>query len=278
VEEGPGDGEMRTPNPFSRTDFRPPLWREAGVGLEAARLLRDPVFSGEGVADGRGQPVLLIPGFMAGDDSLGLMARWLRQTGHHTHKAGMRANVGCSGALLERVEQRLEELVERQGRPAAVIGQSRGGTFAKVLGQRRPDLVSGVVTLGTPQVDPLAVHPVIRLQLFALGALGTLGTPGLFRRACLEGDCCSEFWEHFEKPLRRGPGFVSVYSRTDGIVDWRACLDPSAEHVEVASSHIGMAVNAGVYRAIAEALRDFRRREARRKQQGRARTQLRRAA
>jgi triacylglycerol lipase len=257
-------------------DSRPPLWREARVGLEAAALLRDPVFAGEGVQDGRGQPVLLIPGFLAGDDSLGLMTRWLRRTGHHTRKAGMRANVGCSGKTVERIELRLEELVEQQGRRAAVIGQSRGGTFARVLAGRRPDLVSGIVTLGTPQIDPLAVHPFVRLQLLALGALGTLGAPGLFRRACLEGECCAEFWEQYAQPLPRGTGYVSVYSRTDGIVDWRACLDPVAEHVEVSASHIGMAVNAQAYRAIAEALDDFRRRDARRRPA--RRTQLRRAA
>jgi pimeloyl-ACP methyl ester carboxylesterase len=267
---------MRTPNPFSRMDFWPPLWREARVGPEAAALLRNPVFSGEGVADGRGQPVFLIPGFLAGDDSLGLMTRWLRRTGHHTRKAGMRANVGCSGAALDGLEGRLEELVDRQGRRAVVIGQSRGGTFARVLAQRRPDLMSGIVTLGTPQIDPLAIHPLVRLQLFALGALGTLGAPGLFRRACLEGECCAEFWEQCAEPLPKSTGYVSIYSRTDGIVDWRACLDPSAEHVEVNSSHIGMAVNAQVYGAIAKALHDFRRRES--KPRSARRTQLRRAA
>jgi triacylglycerol lipase len=257
-------------------DSRPPLWREVRVGLEAATLVRDPVFAGEGVVDGRGQPVLLIPGFLTGDDSLGLMTRWLRRTGHYTRKAGMRANVGCSGKTLERLEIRLEELVEQEGRRAAVIGQSRGGTFARVLAGRRPDLVSGIVTLGTPQIDPLAVHPLVRLNLLALGALGTLGAPGLFRRACLEGECCAEFWEQYAQPLPRGTGYVSVYSRTDGIVDWRACLDPAAEHVEVRASHIGMAVNAEAYRAIAEALDAFRRRDARRRPA--RRTQLRRVA
>jgi triacylglycerol lipase len=246
-------------------DFWPPLWREARVGLEAASLLRQPVYRGEGVADGRGQPVLLIPGFLAGDDSLGLMTRWLRRTGHHTRRAGMRANIGCSGRAVERLEQRLEELVEQQGRRAAIIGQSRGGTFAKVLARRRPDLVGGIVTLGTPQADPYAIHPLVRLQLLAVGTLGTLGAPGLFRRACLTGECCAEFWEESAAPVPRSVRFVSIYSRTDGIVDWRACLDPSAKHVEVSASHIGMAVNAGAYEAIAAALRDFRRRDARRK-------------
>jgi len=76
---------------------RPPLWREARIGLETAALLRNPVLRGQGVEDGRGQPVLLIPGFLAGDSSLALMRRWLRGTGHHTRKASMRANIDCSG-------------------------------------------------------------------------------------------------------------------------------------------------------------------------------------
>ena len=44
---------------------------------------------------------------------------------------------------------------------------------------------------------------------------------------------------------------VSVYSRSDGIVSWEACLDRYAEHVEVESSHCGMSVNAEVYRVLA---------------------------
>jgi pimeloyl-ACP methyl ester carboxylesterase len=235
------------------------------LALEAATLLRDPIFRGHGVADGAGQPVFLIPGFLVGDGSLALMTRWLRRTGHHTRKAGMRLNIGCSGTVVERLEDALERLVERQGRRAAIVGQSRGGSFAKVLAHRRPDLVSGIVTLGTPQLDPLAIHPLVRLQLEAVATLGTLGAPGLFKRACLDGDCCEDFWRQYSSPLRRGAGFVSVYSKSDGIVDWRACLAPGAEHVEISASHCGMAVNRDAYAAIATALAEFRRREARRR-------------
>jgi triacylglycerol lipase len=239
----------------------PPFWRESRVGLETAALMRSAVFRGEGVEDGRGRPVLLIPGFLAGDDSLALMTRWLRRSGYHTRKAGLRANVGCSGETVERLEDRLEELVQGQGRRAAIVGQSRGGTLARVLARRRPDLVSGVVTLGTPHVEPFAVHPLVGLQLIAVGALGTLRVPGLFSRSCLSGDCCAEFWEQTEKPLPKRVGFVSVYSRSDGVVDWRACLAPGARHVEIGSSHIGMAVSGAAYRALADALESFRWRE-----------------
>ena len=222
-------------------------------------MLRNPVFRGDGVADGRGQPVLLVPGFLAGDESLALMTRWLRRTGHHTSRAGMRLNVGCSGGAVDRLESRLEALVKRQGKKAAVIGQSRGGSLAKVLAARRPDLVAGIVTLGSPTCDALNVNLFTRNAVRAVATLGTLGAPGLFTRSCLHGDCCEEFWALHGGSLPRGVGFVSIYSRSDGIVDWRACLDPAAKHVEIRSSHIGMAVHPDGYRAIADALEAFRR-------------------
>ena len=236
----------------------PPLWRESRIGLEAAALLRHPIYRGEGVAHADGQPVLLIPGFLAGDDSLGVMTRWLRRTGHHTRSAGMRSNVDCGALAVERLEERLEVMAQARGQKVAIIGQSRGGNFAKVLAARRPDLVSGIVTLGSPQLDPVAIHPLVRAQVYALGAFGTLGARGLFRYSCLRGDCCTEFWDQLRSPLPKGIGYVSIYSRTDGVVDWRACLDEGSDQVEVRASHIGMAVNVATYTELAAALERFR--------------------
>jgi triacylglycerol lipase len=262
---------LKGPSLIARSS-RPPLWREARLGLEAAALLRDPVLRGHGLRDGRGLPVLLIPGFLAGDSSLGPMAGWLKRAGYRPTRAGMRANVACSADLLERLEERLERVVGEQGKRAVVIGQSRGGSLAKVLAARRPDLVAGIVTLGSPQLAPLAVHPLVRLQLHAVGALGSLGAPGLFRRSCLDGECCADFWSKLAGPLPAGVGLVTVYSRSDGIVDWRACLDPDAdEQVEIGSSHVGMAVSPAAWKAIASALDRFARAEARRRPASRRR-------
>jgi pimeloyl-ACP methyl ester carboxylesterase len=238
---------------------RPPLWREARFGLEAAALLRDPILRGEGLGDGRGQPVLLIPGFMAGDGSLAPMSDWLRRAGYRPSRAGMVANVDCAGRAHDRLETRLERLVAEQGQRAVVIGQSRGGSMAKVLAAGRPDLVCGLVTLGSPHLEPLAVHPLVRLQVEAVSRLGSLGVRGLFKRSCLGGECCATFWESLAGELPDGVGFVAVYSRSDGVVDWHACLDPCAdEHVEISSSHCGMAVSPAAWRAVARALEGFR--------------------
>jgi triacylglycerol lipase len=270
---------MRGPS-LSSFDVRPPLWREARIGLEAAALLRDPIFRGDGMADGRGRPVLLIPGFLAGDGSLSPMAGWLKRAGYRPSRAGIVSNVNCAGVLMPRLEKRLERLVSLQGKPAAIVGQSRGGTLAKVLAHRRPELVAGVVVLGSPQVDPLAVHPLVRLQVEAVSRLGSLGAPGLFKRSCLDGDCCASFWQELARPLPYGLPLVSVYSRSDGVVDWRSCLDPDAtELVEIRASHCGMAVSRGAWRAVAAALESFGASDAsRRPARGAQGRRLRRAA
>ena len=236
--------------------------------------MRHPVYRGDGVDDAEGQPVMLIPGFMAGDDSLGIMTRWLRRTGHYTRKAGIRSNVACSATAVERLEERLETMAEVRGQKVAIVGQSRGGNFAKVLAVRRPDLVSGVVTLGSPQLNPLAVHPLVHAQVYLVGTLGTIGAKSCFRHSCRWGDCCADFWEDLEGPMPDETGYLSVYSRSDGIVNWQACLDPDADHLEIDSSHCGMAVHADAYVAVAGALADFRGRRRRRA----VREPLRRAA
>jgi triacylglycerol lipase len=262
---------MRGPS-LSSLGAIPPLWREARIGLEAAALVRDPIFRGDGVADGRGRPVLLIPGFLAGDGSLSMMAGWLKRAGYRPSRAGIVANLNCAGVLLPRLEQRLERLVDLQGKRAAVVGQSRGGTLAKVLARRRPDLVSGVIGLGSPQANPLAVHPIVRLQVEAVSRLGSLGAPGLFKRSCLDGDCCSTFWEDLAQPLEPGIPLVSVYSKSDGVVDWHSCLDPHAtELVEIRASHCGMAVSSAAWRAVAGALESFHGADERRRRQRGAR-------
>jgi pimeloyl-ACP methyl ester carboxylesterase len=230
-----------------------PLWNEGRAGLEAAALLGSRIWHEPGV-DGGDRPVLLIPGFLAGDGSLGLMTTWLRRAGYRTRAAGLRINVDCSGETLRGLEERLDELVERRG-PAVVIGQSRGGSMARALAARRPELAAGLITLGAPSADPLAVNPLTRLSLRAVSWLGAVGVPGTFTRRCVDGECCAGFRAGLAAPWPAEVPYVSIYSRRDGIVDWRACLDPGAENVEVDASHIGMAAHAGTYEAIATALR-----------------------
>jgi triacylglycerol lipase len=236
------------------------MWRESRIGLEAAALRRSPVFRGLGLPPGDRRPVLLIPGFMAGDASLGTMAQWLRRAGYCTHRTGIRANLDCSEEACKRLEARLEHMARRHDERVVIVGQSRGGVFARALAVRRPDLVSAIVTLGSPTQSMLAVHPLVLAQIGLVSALGTARLPGMFRVSCLRGACCKDFRSAMTGAFPADVGYVAVYSRSDGIVDWRSCLDPEAdEQVEVSASHCGMGVNAQAFLAVANALARFER-------------------
>src|SRR5262249_30649397 len=152
-----------------------------------------------------------------------------------------------------------EALAARTGDRVAIVGQSRGGIFAKVLAARRPDLVSGIVTLGAPTVNQLSAHPVVLAQVLLVGVLGTGRVPGMFRVSCLRGSCCERFRADLVNVFPDDVGYTALYSKTDGVVDWHACLDPAAEQVEVRASHLGMGLNAEVYAEVGNALGTFAR-------------------
>lgn len=230
-----------------------PIWREGLVGLELGSLLRHPLFRDPPRAPAP-RPVMLIPGFLTGDVHLATLGSWLRRCGHPTHRSGIRLNVDCSAAATDRLERRLEEFVWNEGQAATLVGQSRGGLFARALAVRRPDLVDTLVTLGSPHRNPFAVHPLVWTQGALIAALGALGIPGLATHRCRSGACCRDFMDELGAPVPEGVDFVSVHSQSDGIVAWQACQDPSAANVSVRSTHCGMAVNSQVYELLHRAL------------------------
>jgi triacylglycerol lipase len=117
--------------------------------------------------------------------------------------------------------------------------------------------VSGIVTMGSPTVSQLSTHPFLLAQIALVGALGTGRVPGLLRASCLRGKCCERFRGDLVAAFPEDVGFTALYSRTDGVVNWRACLDPGADLVEVHASHLGMGLNAEVYAEVGNALAAF---------------------
>lgn len=263
----------------------PPIWRELRAASETSALLRSRVFRSPPTAPDPGLAVLLIPGVYAPDMTLLPMAGWLARMGYKPKRAGIRFNADCSEAEMGRLEVRLERAAEQSGRRAAIVGWSRGGLFARALAVRHPDLVAGIVTLGSPLVNPLPyVHPLLHLALEATSSLGDRGVPHLLTHQCadewaLDGArnpsrlshalverarrlladaerprCCEPFWRDVRGPFPPGVEFVSLYSRTDGLVYWRSCLDAAARQVEVDASHCGMGVSASVYAVVADEL------------------------
>jgi triacylglycerol lipase len=203
---------------------------------------------------GEGRPVMLIPGFMAGDQSLTRMAVWLRTGSFVLARSGIRWNSGCMEPTVTSVERRLERAVKRTGKRALIVGQSRGGCIGRALAVLRPDLVDSLVTLGSPLLDQLAVRPRVWPTILTVGTLGTFGVPGMFSIRCLRGDCCARTREALRAPFPGDVRFVSIYSRSDEVVRWEACLDPAATQMEIDVSHLGMGMAREVWLTVADQL------------------------
>jgi triacylglycerol lipase len=182
-------------------------------------------------------PVLLIPGFLCGDASMRPLAAALEAHGHPAYPSGVGWNVDCSEAALQPLLQLVAGVADRHQGPVALVGHSRGGLFARVIARRRPDLVSAVITLGTPHRGPWRTHPWLWAQALAFSVLGSLGFPGTMTVACGLGACCAGFWRDVAAPPPPGVRVLSIYSTTDGIVDWRACLEHDGRHAEVKAGH-----------------------------------------
>jgi pimeloyl-ACP methyl ester carboxylesterase len=222
--------------------------------LEASRLLIDPVFFGRDVPCGDGRPVLLMPGFLAGDQTLVVLALWLRRIGYRPHLCGFVANVDCSDRAVDRIERQLESVAGDYRGRVALIGHSRGGHYVRALATRRPELVSHAIALGadlhgmfgcsTPTLKAVSGFQTI------LRATGRARSP-----ECLTDTCRCQFVSDFNAPFPAdGVRLTSIYSRGDGVVRWQLQLVPYADCVEVTGSHVGLVFNRKSYRAIAAAL------------------------
>jgi triacylglycerol lipase len=221
---------------------------------EMMRLLVDPVFQGRGVPRGDGRPVLLLPGFAAGDYTLRPMAGWLRRIGYRPSMCGFWLNADCNERAMLRVERRLDELSGQHGQPLAIIGHSRGGYLAKALGARRPAQVSHVIALGSGLNRHLDVSAPALAAVALFRAVHQRTTDRVQRRGCMTERCACAFTAAFAGPFPDAVRLTSIYSKGDGFVRWESCVAPYADNVEVTGSHVGLAFNRKAYRAIAGAL------------------------
>jgi triacylglycerol lipase len=235
------------------TDFVP----DAAARREEARSYRGMIgVLGRPVALPRpalAVPVVLVPGFISGDVSMTILSRHLRRHGHRTFRSAIGANLGCTDAMVDRLVTRLEAVVAAEGRPVALVGHSRGGMIVKLVGRRRPDLVAGIVVLSAPVTGALSVAPHVRKQLEVLFGLNRRGVRGVISEDCVTGECAARIAAEFEGPFPDVP-YTSVYSRRDAIIDWRTCLDPAAELIEVRAAHSGMSTDPVVMRIVADRL------------------------
>jgi triacylglycerol lipase len=220
------------------------LWDPFAV-RELTALLRDPVFRGRGVPRGDGRPVLLVPGFLAGDWTLRVLDAWLGRIGYSSHLSGIVLNVQHSERMLAGLKRRLAEIADEAGSRVSLVGHSRGGLLAKVASQRRPDDVEQVIALGAPLADWTDLAAVTH---HAVGVVRTANELAFGRRLNAEG--------RFTYDLKLPPAVpvTSIYTKADDVVNFRSCLRPDIPAIPVWGTHNGLVVNPEVYRLLGRLL------------------------
>ena len=202
--------------------------------------IRDRMTQDEPSMDAGGMPALLVPGMGCPQSMLGPMAAWLRWLGFEPTIVAPRHGMGCGEQSVAAVLHVLEEITDGGRRKAVVLAHSRGGQFARVAAVRAPHMVAGLITLGSPTAGVFGVRPRLTLPLVGLSMVGSVGGRSVVGVGCLVGGCCRDVRRDLTAMLQPGVRFLSVFSRCDGVVSWRSCLDPSARLCEVTCGHGAM--------------------------------------
>lgn len=188
---------------------------------------------------GDGHPVLVLPGFLASDVSTGLMRAFLGRLGYEVIGFQLGRNVPTP-ELTERLRDRIADLRMGDGRPTSIVGWSLGGVYARQIARQAPDWVRLVVTLGSPFRRVPGEESTAAPAMRVMAARGRLSRPN---------------WPAGDEALPVPS--TSIFSRSDGIVPWRACLDTIGgphETLEVTGSHCGLGHHPAALWAIADRL------------------------
>jgi len=234
-----------------------PLWREAMFPLDWFALRSSPVYYGCGIPHGEGEPVVVVPGFLASDVSLVELYWWLSRIGYKPYFSNIGRNADCpdhiAGLLLETIKRAYNE----NGRRVRVIGHSLGGMLARSIALDYPEYVSLVISMGSPFRDAVQAHPVLIAAASTLrNSRGRGGIAKNVKPACFSGHCTCPFVKNMIAPDEYEVAHYAIYSKNDGVVEWENCMEDEPElNDEVNCTHIGMAFHPGVYRALGERLR-----------------------
>jgi len=199
---------------------------------------------------GDGHPVLLVPGFMAGESSLVALRMFLQSKGYDVHTWGLGRNVGFRSKHANALPQKIRYLHHITGRKVSLVGWSLGGVFSFYAAQSTQECVRSIITLGSPvSVDvggnqsPPTLKALYRLVSHRMGASAHLMQP---RAKAMR--------EHRRLPIPTS----CLYSLTDGVVPpQEATIDGDPvlhENIRVPSSHVGLGFNGIVLSVVANRL------------------------
>ncbi|XOV90412.1 MAG: alpha/beta hydrolase [Pseudomonadota bacterium] len=195
---------------------------------------------------GDAHPVLVLPGFLAGDDSTAVLRRFLGTMNYQALPWQLGRNTGQANIMQSKLLDRFESLANQHAEKITIIGQSLGGVYARELARMYPDSVRQVITLGSPfgTRDSGTTLPLVR-RLFEQQSGMTI-------------EAMREFLLALDPHVSPPVPVTAIYSKGDGVVNWRVCLeheeDELTQNIEVCGSHCGMGFNPAIYYIVADRL------------------------
>jgi len=252
--------KFRVPPPRSRVRREEavvdvPIWKEALFGAEILFLHASPVYYGLGVPHGDNSAVVLIPGFLGTDAHLTHLHHWLERIGYRPFLSGIGISAECPNLLIRyRITDTVDKAISRTHRKIHLIGHSLGGIIARSIAAQRPRDIASVITLAAPfrgtvlHQSVMGAARVVRSHIIAEHGPGVLPE-------CYTPRCTCEFVSSLSTKIPPSVMQTSIYTRDDGIVDWRYCRTGVCDcDFEVPGTHIGLAFNPSAYTIIAERL------------------------
>jgi pimeloyl-ACP methyl ester carboxylesterase len=227
----PAHATLKAPNALLLMLEGRAFWEYAALLASAPWLTRVPT--------GDGHPVIVFPGLIAGDLTTLPLRMYLRTIGYAPYRWEQGFNLGPRDGVIEACRDMVRDIARRHGRKVSLVGWSLGGVYARELAKELAPIVRTVITLGTPFAgNPRATNA---WRVFELASGQPAPGPDVLAQ------------------IRRAPPVptTSIFSRSDGIVNWRCCLNepgPQTENIELQASHVGMGLNPLSLYAIADRL------------------------
>jgi pimeloyl-ACP methyl ester carboxylesterase len=227
------------------TDIQPPsawlLAMEFRAFWEASTLVPAwPVLRRAPVGDGH--PVIIFPGLSASDSSTMPLRHYLGTLNYSVSGWNQGFNFGARAGVLDTVSRQVVDTFEATLKPVSLIGWSLGGVYAREIAKMLPHMVRSVITLGTPFSGSPKSTNAWRIYELTSGRK-------------IEGES-----HKYDLPGAPPVPTTSIFSRSDGIVAWKASIqkaskaNPHTENIEVLASHVGIGLNPSAWWAVADRL------------------------